>query len=82
MKFALAPALLASLLAASACGGQGDDTLGDQAADRADQRADRLEEQAEDIREAGEAREEAIDEADVKADELSPEQKEALVNGQ
>ena len=73
----------AAALALAACGGQGDDTLGDNVADNADAVADNLEDtadnatnevvedtlenQAEAIREEGEAKEEAIDEADVNA---------------
>ena len=73
----------AAALALAACGGQGDDTLGDNVADNADAIADNLEDQADNatnevvednlenqaeaIREEGEAKEEAIDEADVNA---------------
>jgi hypothetical protein len=84
-----------SILLAS-CGGQGDDTLGDQAQDAAEARADALEDaadnaggsaedameaQADVVRESGEARQEAIDDADVDADAMTPAQKDALVNG-
>ncbi len=73
----------AAALALSACGGQGDDALGDNVADNFDAAADNLdavadntanevvsdtlENQADALREEGEAREEAIDEADVNA---------------
>jgi predicted ATP-grasp superfamily ATP-dependent carboligase len=73
----------AAALALAACGGQGDDALGDNIADNADAvadnmeatadtmsnevAADTLENQAEAIREEGEAKEEAIDDADVNA---------------
>ncbi|PSJ43093.1 hypothetical protein [Allosphingosinicella deserti] len=83
MKFMLKAAVGASLLALAACGGQGDDSLGDNVADNADAvadnveavaenttneaAADSLEENAEAIRENGQAQEEAIDDADVKA---------------
>jgi hypothetical protein len=89
---ALAPALL--LLAA--CGGKGDDKLGDQAeeamenkADAMDAAADNLsgpaadmmEANAEATREAGDAREEAIDDADVNADAMTGAEKNAVING-
>ena len=85
------------LLALAACGGQGDDALGDNAAEAAENQADTLDQmadnasgaqedsleaQAEVVRESGEAKEEAIDDADVDADALTNGQKEALVNGQ
>lgn len=72
----------AAALALAACGGQGDDTLGDNVADNYDAAADNLdamadntagaesdalENQADALRETGEEKEEAIDEADVNA---------------
>ena len=73
----------AAALALAACGGQGDDALGDNveqnydnAADNLDAMADNtaneaqsdaLENQADALRETGEEKEEAIDEADVNA---------------
>src|SRR3712207_3029562 len=98
MKKLLTGVAVTCLIALSACGGKGDDSLGDNAADAADAKADNLEAaadnasngaqedaleaQAEATREAGEKREEAIDDADVNAQALSNEQKNALVNGQ
>ena len=83
MKFTLKAALGAGLLALAACGGQGDDSLGDNISDNADAVADNIEAvtensgneaveeageaKAEAVREAGEAKEEAIDDADVNA---------------
>ncbi|HET9355471.1 MAG TPA: hypothetical protein VFO42_04830 [Sphingomicrobium sp.] len=73
----------AAALALAACGGQGDDALGDNVADNYDAAADNLdamadntanegesdalENQADALREEGEDKEEAIDEADVNA---------------
>ncbi len=88
---------IAAAAAISACGGQGDDTLGDNAADAAEAQAENLEEAAENVggaqgenlqeqadavEDRGAATEEQIDESDVEADELTPAQRNALVNGQ
>ena len=89
MKTAFTAAALAlTALSLSACGGKGDDKLGDnieQAADnRADAleaRADNLEEQADTVRDKGEVQSEAVDDADVNAAAMSDDQKAALVNG-
>jgi hypothetical protein len=96
MRNSLLAALAFGCLSLAACGGQGDDKLGDQAHDAAGNRADALdaaadnasgaaeeslEAQADATRAAGDAREEAIDDADVNADAMSNAQKEAVVNG-
>lgn len=93
MLLALAP----SLLLLAACGGKGDDKLGEQAQEAMENRADAMdaaadnmsgpaadamEANAEATRDAGEAREEAIDDSDVNADALSAGEKNAVINGQ
>ena len=89
-------ATVAMSLALSACGGKGDDKLGEHAqeamenrADKMDAMADNMSGTAEDMmqanadamREAGEAKEEAIDRSDVNADALSKAEREKIVNG-
>ncbi|PWG02907.1 hypothetical protein [Sphingosinicella humi] len=97
MRTMIIAGLGAATLALAACGGQGDDSLGDNAADAAENRADiledmadnaatdaeadALEQQADVVEDMGEAREEAIDEADVNADAMTPNEQEAAVNG-
>jgi ABC-type glycerol-3-phosphate transport system substrate-binding protein len=76
----------AAALALAACGGQGDDSAGDNIADNYDAAADNLEamadnatgneedaleNQADALREEGEAKEEAVDEADVNAQNVT-----------
>jgi ABC-type glycerol-3-phosphate transport system substrate-binding protein len=88
MKILAAALLTASTLSLAACGGKGDDKLGDQAATAAENRADTLEaqgenmeDQAEAIRDNADDTEEAIDDADVNAAALTPEQRAAITNG-
>jgi hypothetical protein len=95
-KLTLVAAAIGSL-ALAACGGAGDDKLGDQAAEAAENKADGMEAAADNmsgvaedameanadvVRAGGEAREEAIDDADVDADAMSNAQKGAIINGQ
>ena len=90
------PIFSAVLMSLAGCGGQGDDSLGDNAADATEAeaeniqamadnasgaQADRLEGLADEVEDRGEAAEERIDESDVDAGELTDAQKNALVNG-
>lgn len=79
---------VAAALALAACGGKGDDKLGDRVEQAADNRADALEAQADNlkdraeaVRKSGEQQEDAIDAADVNAQAMSNSEKEALING-
>jgi transcription antitermination factor NusA-like protein len=97
MKLILRAAAGACLIAVGGCGGQGDDSLGENAADVAEEQAEtldaaaenatnevaeeNLEAQADALREAGERKKEAIDEADVNADDMTAAQKNAVANG-
>ena len=97
MRLLVFTAVSAALLSLTACGGQGDDALGDNAADAAEAQADNLEamadnasgtyakeleKQADKVGDRGEAAEEKIDDSDVDAGELSSAQRNALMNGQ
>ena len=86
MKIITTATAAALTLALAACGGNGDDALGDRAADHADNQADALEangmdDLADNVEEMGERREDAIDDADVNAAAMTPAQQNALVNG-
>lgn len=79
----LAAMLLAPL---AACGGNGDDKLAGRVEDAADNRADAMEaqadalkERAEQVRDTGESRSDAIDAADVNAQAMSQERRDAIV---
>ena len=89
-------ATVAMSLALSACGGKGDDKLGEQAQEAMENKADQMDAMADNMsgtaeymmqanadamREAGEAKEEAIDRSDVNADALSKAEREKIVNG-
>ena len=80
MRRIIAATFAALTLSLAACGGDGDDALGDRAEESAENKADALDEmadnasgaqedaleaQADATREAGEQKEEAIDDADV-----------------
>lgn len=98
MRKIIIATLAACTLSLAACGGDGDDALGQKAEDAAENQADNLEamadnaatpaqeealeQQADAVEEAGEQKADAIDDSDVDADELSNRQKEAMVNGQ
>jgi hypothetical protein len=84
MKLLLKASIGATFLALAACGGQGDDSLGENVQEASETKADAIEEQADNatgaqedaleanasvIRETGEAAEEAIDDADVKVNQ-------------
>ena len=97
MRKFLTIAACSCFIALGACGGNGDDALGEKAEEAGEAKADNLEaaadnaatpaqaealeSQADAAEEAGEQREEAIDDADVNAQAMSNAQKEAVVNG-
>jgi Flp pilus assembly protein TadG len=83
-------------LALAACGGKGDDKLGEQVQEAAENKADKMDAMAENMsgtsedlmqakadatREAGEAKEEAIDDSDINADSLTPAERAKVING-
>jgi hypothetical protein len=79
---------ISATLALAACGGNGDDKLAERVEDRADARADEMENKAdaldaraEAVRERGEDRADAIDAADVNADKMTVNEKNAVVVG-
>jgi hypothetical protein len=89
-------AIIGMSLTLAACGGEGDDKLGEQAQEAAENRADKMDAMADNMsgtaedmmqaradatREAGEAREEAIDRSDINADALTPAERAEIING-
>ena len=97
MKQSINALIFAGSIGLAACGGQGDDTLGDNAADAAEERADNIDAMADNAsgpeadtldalavseESRGERLEEAVDESDVNAAGLSPDQVNRVVNGQ
>lgn len=93
IKVALVPALV---LTVAACGGKGDDSLGDNVADAYDAKADNVEDMADNaatetqqdalenkadaLRDEGKRKEEAIDRSDVDTRGMSAAQKESVAN--
>ena len=89
MKKTIAAAIIMSSLALAGCGGKGDDKLANRVEDNAeeradalDQRAEQLEDKADRVEETGENRADAIDAADVNADAMTTDKKQAIVDGQ
>lgn len=95
MKNILKLAAASAFLALAACGGSGDDAMGDNVADAAEAQAENMEAmadnmsgpaaegmeaQAEAVAEEGERKEEAIDDADVEAENMSPAQQNQVAN--
>jgi hypothetical protein len=83
-------------LVLAACGGKGDDKLGDQVQEAAENKADKMDAMADNMsgtsedlmqakadatREAGDAKEEAIDDADINAEALTPAERAKVING-
>ena len=90
MRTIMIATIAAATLALAACGGKGDDKLGEQAQEAAENKADAMdaaadnmtgpakagmEAQADATREAGEAKEERLDDADVNADAMTAAEK-------
>ena len=95
MKSIFKAAAVSAFLALAACGGSGDDTMGDNVADAAEAQAenmeamadnmsgpaaDMMEQKAENVAEEGARKEEAIDDADVDASEMTPAQQNMVAN--
>lgn len=97
MRKVIVATLAAAAFSLAACGGDGDDALGEKAEEAAENKSDALEamadnssgaqaealeERADAVEDAGEERADAIDDSDVDTDELSEAQQNAMVNGQ
>ncbi len=95
MRIFTVAAISALALTLAACGGRGDDQLGEEAQEAMENRADLIdlgaqsqpgvakvlaEAHADAVREEGDAKEKAIDGADLNADKLTPEQRRAIVD--
>ncbi|MES2495941.1 MAG: hypothetical protein V4618_07495 [Pseudomonadota bacterium] len=95
MRKLMMSAALAAALTVAACGGKGDDKLGEQAQEAMENKADAMDAAAENMsgpaedamearadatRDAADAKEERIDDSDVNADNLTPEERKATVN--
>lgn len=91
----IAAAICLSLVLA-ACGGKGDDKLGEQVQEAAENKADKMDAMADNMsgtsedlmqakadatREAGDAKEEAIDDSDINAEALTPAERAKVING-
>ncbi|PHR97578.1 MAG: hypothetical protein COA80_07360 [Leeuwenhoekiella sp.] len=83
-------------LALAACGGKGDDKLGEQVQEAAENKADKMDAMADNMsgtakdmmqanadatREAGDAKEEAIDDSDINAEALTPAERAKIIKG-
>ncbi len=75
-----------ALIPLASCGGDGDDALGDRVENAADERAtamedraNELDENAEDMRDTAEARADAIDAANLDADAMTQEERNAII---
>jgi hypothetical protein len=82
-------------LVLAACGGKGDDKLGEQVQEAAENKADKMDVMADNMsgtsedlmqakadatREAGDAKEEAIDDSDINAEALTPAERAKVIN--
>lgn len=96
MKRASMIAAVSLSLTLAACGGKGDDKLGEQVQEAAENKADKMDAMADNMsgtaedmmqanadatREAGDAKEEAIDDSDINAEALTPTERAKIING-